>query len=84
MIDQRVSRLLKAYYSVRSGETTTIEKILVHKYNNLFHEIKYKYEKIFSLGYENYELEFDNLLEEISEREMVLIAILEELIELAS
>jgi hypothetical protein len=39
---------------------------------------------MFRLGEDNYEIEFDLLLTEIAQREIVIIAILEELIEVSS
>jgi hypothetical protein len=84
MINIRVSELLREYHAVHGKVDTMEKKILVQKYNNLFQEVKYKFEQMFRLGEDNYEIEFDLLLTEIAQREIVIIAILEELIEVSS
>lgn len=81
MLNKKISKLLRDYHKTQGKIDTEEKRILVQKYNNLFQEVKYKYEQIFRLGEENYTVEFDLLLTDIAQREIVIIAILEELIE---
>jgi hypothetical protein len=84
MIDKRVSKLLRKYYKVRNKNNSQAKNILIEKYNLLYMDAKYKYEQLFLLGPDNYENELDSLLTEIEKTELVIIAVLEELIEASS
>ena len=84
MLNSKISELLRAYHKTQCVVDTQEKKILVQKYNNLFQEVKYKYERLFRLGEDNYDAEFDLLLTEIAQREIIIIAILEELIEVSN
>ena len=83
MIDIRIAKLLKEYSTCRRDKKTNEIKILESKYDAVFSDTKYLFEQIFTLGKENYQNNLDSAFIEIEQRESVLIAILEELIDLS-
>jgi len=79
MLDTRIVKLLRQYAKKKKVKSLEVS-ILEEKYNITFAETKYLFEKLFSLGEDNYSSEVANLLKEIEQKENILIAILTELI----
>jgi hypothetical protein len=84
MFDRKLIKKLNDYYKVKDRNSSIEVKILKHKYENTYLELKYLFTSLFTLGYDNYEFELDSILNEIEIHENVLIAILDELIYLNS
>jgi len=83
MLDTRITKLLLKYAKVRKVNSSVEMKILEIKYNNVFQEVKYLFQEMFTLGVENYEAEVNCTLHKIEEKEQVIIAILSEMVELS-
>lgn len=81
MLDTRIVKLLNIYSKIRVKAKTSEMIILERKYNVVFGETKYLFEKLFVLGEANYEAEAEALLRDIEQKEQILIAILCELID---